>query len=256
MMTAPCSFRNIQLAVSRVCCNGVATPLSSPLVSQQMAPASSGGTRGRSRPRYGYIVQSQQGPLRMWQPFVVAAALLAVVYGIDVYRRRGCRRESDRALYLTHWNYGLVTALILAYAWLPDASWRSGAAAAVAVVSLVVMVARLAFLTPPASGDTYLIFWDAWTHLVVPLLPIALLCLARHSTQSHLVPALIGVGVLEAWIIINAVVQQLKPCKRWVYGKAANPRLQSGRLQLIGALALAGVCAAAVVGAARLTACE
>lgn len=183
---------------------------------------------------------------------VVLGATLVLAYAVDVWWRwRDTQKVPiHRLQYLTHWNYALVTGLLLASPFLTPGV-RLGAAVAVSTVSLFVILARLVFL----KGETktsYHVAWDALTHVVVPLIPVIVLVFTKHSPVTQFFPAMLGFGVLELWIIVNVVVSLIREDRPWVYAKAANPFTQSGRFQLLGAVMVAALCVGISIGIARV----
>lgn len=176
---------------------------------------------------------------------VVLAAGLLLVYLLDVRRQRARQRGgvSRRLLYLTHWNYLLVCALLCAFPFVSRHA-RADGAVVVCVVSLFVLLARLLFLRGERDVSSYARGWDGLTHVLVPLIPAVLLLACGPPGRVPWVALCLGVGVLELWILVNVAAQAAHPRKKWVYGRAANPLLQQGRFQLLAAFALVLLCGA------------
>lgn len=172
--------------------------------------------------------------------------------GVTAVQEKGRGPRPPVYLYLTHWNYVLVCAGLLSAGVLPAATWRL-VMTGLTVVSLFVLVARLAFLKFPRSPTAYKTAWDVLTHVVVPLLPVAVLALSKRDpcTPSTLVwtAAFAGVFVLLAWMGVNVAAQAACPRRTWVYGAAANPQTEDGRKQMVAATGLGIVCACVAAGA-------
>ena len=181
----------------------------------------------------------------------VAACLLAVIY---LSRSHSTPEKGvGKALYLTHWNYiGVTTLLIVATCC--RTSTTMTAAAVASVVSLFVVSARLLFLRVQSDRIEDMA-WDVHTHIFVPFVPLVVLACSAGvlcpTPASICFPACAALGVMTVWAAVNAYAQHVHPEKKWVYGKAANPRTTEGRKQMLYSLGLAGVCVASTVAVSQ-----
>lgn len=191
---------------------------------------------------------------RPWFMTILGVVLL-LAYFVDLKRKLdiGEQTMQRRFLFLTHWNYLLITGFILLYPVL-TAHFRLNACATVTTIALFVLIARLAFLKE-STKSLYDTSWDVLTHVIVPLLPLAVLLFASEPFPSdRWMPCIVAVGILELWIVVNVTVQAVRQDKMWVYGRAANPRTQTGRYQLLAAIALVVVCTIITVQLSRISA--
>jgi hypothetical protein len=176
----------------------------------------------------------------------ITAAILVVAYVMHYYAK-GTKRQG---LYLTHWNYVGVTALLAAIAMTACTPGRVlQGAVTVSILSLFVIAARLLFLRVAMDSPTDTA-WDVHTHVIVPVLPLVVVVMVAAVVRPPLgtLAAPIGAAVVTmlSWLAINAYAQHTHAKKKWVYGKAANPRLQSGRKQLLLSTVLVVACAVSV----------
>lgn len=178
----------------------------------------------------------------------IAACLLVVIY-----LSRSDGRGVAKALFLTHWNYVGVIAVLITATWCRTSTTMAAATVA-SVVSLFVVCARLLFLRVKADKIQDMA-WDVHTHIVVPFVPLVVLAcsagLVCPSPSAVLVPACAAIGVMAVWAAVNVYAQHVHPEKKWVYGKAANPRTAEGRKQMLYSLGLAGVCVASTVAVSQ-----
>lgn len=200
-----------------------------------------------------HVVPTRAPSSRPWF-MTILGILLLLAYFVDLKRKLdiGTQTMQRRFLYLTHWNYLLITGFLLVFPVL-TVHVRLSACAAVTTIALFVLIARLAFLKED-SLSLYDTSWDVLTHIIVPLVPVAVMLFASEPFPTdRLTPCMVGVGILEMWMAVNFAVQSTREDKKWVYGTAANPRTQTGRYQLLAAIALVVVCTVITMQLSRIS---